>query len=571
MLKTINGYRPQISPLKRGFSPCRVLGLDTETETASNGLCKIISIQTSSGVGHSKITFTRPEHALGDLMDILFAWCKRGEVNVIFAHKLSYDLSAILLGHPEWLDQLAETGHLKLTWSTDAELEIFAGRIWFARGHFGKNRRFAIYDSLRFTFCSLDQSLKLFGIPYAKRTPPPELGHKRFSESDADFCAYAIADAEAEYLLGEEIVKQHELYDVPVSPSVASMAARIFRRDYLTDSVPKMPWQSEQQALRAFHGGLTQAVKGFYTDLYEYDISSAYPAAMMELGIPESISFVKSFAGVNGVYHVRGYCTDKEYPCLWSDDFVPLYNEQYAFVTGYELASAIKLGEFKGRVLRGYVINFRKGDQSLQHFVRDFFLKKLHAKREGNLPAEHFSKRIMNSLFGKFIQNNFAESDNGFECYKPGGLWNPMLAACITGYTHSRVHQLQHVAQSVHTATDAIKTHAELATGEGLGELHEVCKGDCLVLRGRAYAHRDTASGKWKFAAHGLGAAPRKAWVQLLSSARSGLPQTSVTRPVTIAEARQRSLPPLAWIKLTQVLKESLPKYPATFADSLLN
>jgi hypothetical protein len=561
VLKTIHGPRPSVDPLKRGYTPTRTLGLDTETVCDAQGNVRILTLQACGDDYDARLIWTDNEHALADLMEVLDEWCRKGEHNVGWFHNLTYDLTAILLGFPLWLEELVQNGQIKITWSGIGELEIFAGRTWWVRGKFGQHRTFSLFDSCAFTYCSLKACESLFNLPIGKLPTPSGLGQRVFTEADSEFKAYAIRDAELEYLIGKAITEQHAEFDIPVACSVASMSSRIFRRDYLTESLPRMPWQFEQDAIKAFHGGISQALPGYYETAHEYDIASAYPAALLELGLPESIRLVNKYEGENAIYLVRGFVRDPVYPALWANDFTALSRTDAAFVTGYELASAMESGEWCGRVLRGYVVIF-KNDPSLQRFVIDFYLRKEQARREGNRLQLHVYKRILNSLFGKFIQSN---ADTRFGTYRPGGLWCPMLAALCTGRVRAKIHRLQHLGRCVHTATDAIKTPVVMPTGEGLGELRLEASGECLVLRPRLYAHYNRETDSWKLAAHGLNDNPRRAWQQIIKSG-----QTVSNRLCTARESRCRNVPPLSPMRVTTILKGEIPPYPESFAEKLL-
>jgi hypothetical protein len=561
VLKTIHGPRPSIDPLKRGYRHSRSLGLDTETYFNAQGNVEIISLQACGDELDARLIWTDNEHALADLMEVLDEWCKKGEHNIGWFHNLAFDLTAILLGYPVWLEELVQNGQLKISWSGVGELEIFAGRTWWARGHFGKHRAFSLFDSCAFTYCSLGTCQSLFDLPFGKLPTPSGLGQRKFRAGDSEFESYAVRDSELEHLIGRAITEQHAEFDVPVACSIASMSSRIFRRDYLTESVPRMPFQFEQDAVKAFHGGISQAVPGYYENLNEYDIGSAYPAALLELGLPEQIKLVNKYEGKNAIYLVRGFVRDHNYPALWANDFTPLTHTDTAFVTGYELAAAMESGEFVGRVLRGYVVLF-KNDPSLQRFVIDFYLKKEQARRDGNRLQLHFFKRILNSLFGKFIQSN---SDTRFGTFSPGGLWCPMLAALCTGFVRARIHRLQHDGRVVHTATDAVKTPGVMPTGEGLGELRLETSGECLILRPRLYAHYNTETRSFKLAAHGLNDSPKRAWKQIIKTG-----QTISNRLCTAKESRCRNVPPLSPMRVTTTLKGEIPPHPESFAKKLL-
>jgi len=562
MLKKINPTFHSVTPLKRGYSHFRCCGADTETYIDRDGNCQVNSIQFAGDELEPQLIYTTTADALADFMSVLDLWARKEENNAVFFHNASYDLTALLLHYPDAIDELAK-GYCKICW-TGATLEIFAGRVWFGQVTFGKHRRVKISDTFRFSFTSLDATAKLFNVPTKKLTRPEGLGERRFDNS-LEFEEYAITDAITTYEISKVILEQHASLDVPLCVSAAQMSSRVFRRNYLREAFPNVPGWIEEAAVLAFHGGITRAQPGFYDQLTEYDLTSAYPAAMAEIGVPGEFVAGNDWCGENALYRVFGRVTDRRFPALFDHDFKPaMGKDRYFWTTGYELASAMRHGEFKGNISRSIQIVPAK-DNPLERFVSHFFAEKARAKSEGDKVKEHFYKRgILNSLFGKFIQTQESLEEPG--TYNPGGLYYPVLAALITGKVRSQIHEMEHYGRAVHTATDSIKTAYELPIGAGLGLITKEVSGECLILRGKLYAHKGEC-GKWKLAAHGLGVyPPERAWNMILTTGK-----TSSKRVISPKTSRTRNLSPLTWIEIICNLGSIIPEFPAKFGRELLN
>lgn len=563
MIREVRGRLPVIKPLERGFKACRVMGADTETWiNPKTGLCEVISLQVCGDDFPPELIYCDNSDALAHFMAILNEWAKKGERNVVFFHNLAYDLQALILNYPEFLEQIATRNECVITWP-EATLKIQAGKSWFASLVFGQHRRVKILDSFKFTFASLDSSAKIFGLEERKIKPPKGLGSKRF-RNDRKFEEYAVQDAVVEYQLGKKIIDFMELIDCPLAVSAAQMSAFAFRRKHLTQEFARPNPEAETMALLSFHGGLTRAQSGFYEDLREYDFVSAYPFAMSRLGAPVSYKRVNEYAGVNGVYQIRGRVTDRVHPILFTPNFKPLYDTDYSFVTGYEIASAIKHGEFEGTILRGYVVEFDPTHNPFLDFVEYFFKQKDEAKSRGENARAHMVKRVLNSLYGKTIQTQEVCGETFFTA---GGLYHPFIATLITGSVRSYLHDLEHACRAVHSATDSVKTSEFINPISGLGGLSLECSGPSCVIRGKLYAHKDESSGKWKFASHGLGVYPPSlAWKQILTEGK-----TKKSRVVGSKIGYKRNIAPLTWLEVETRLLSEIPAMPEKFRRELLD
>jgi len=186
---------------------------------------------------------------------------------------------------------------------------------------------------------------------------------------------------------------------------------------------------------------------------------------------------------------------------------------QDLWVTSYELNMALKYNVIKLEDCWGFRIIETEKRNPLKEFVNFFYRKKNTTPKDD--PQYLFYKLILNSLYGKFIQNinhntegYYIEKDGKNVWidgeYRAGGLYNPMIATLITGFSRAYIYDLEKRYKSLHTSTDSIKTKKKISeTGKELGKLSLKCCGDCLIFRGKCYVHFDNEIHYAKHGFHG--------------------------------------------------------------------
>lgn len=167
------------------------------------------------------------------------------------------------------------------------------------------------------------------------------------------------------------------------------------------------------------------------------------------------------------------------------------------WVTSYELDMALKHELFHLDRWKGIIVHEREGYNPLNAFVQEFYdLKSLTSKDH---PNYLFYKLILNSLYGKFIQHIPLPEGNVMEFnhetgryvkhsrFIGGGLFNPLLASLITGYSRAVMFDYEKEYESVHTATDSIITRKKIPVSKRLGGFSLVDSGHVIILRNKLY------------------------------------------------------------------------------------
>lgn len=391
------------------------------------------------------------------------------------------------------------------------------------------HRRIKFIDARAFYTTSLNGAADMLGLPRKI-----DLDSKRFTRDDltnAHFLDYARQDAYITRLVGEAIVSMHDDFDVSQTITAPHFASCVFRRHFLGADIPLPPPDLEQAGLYAYHGGKN----GYYLDgpkhlsnVYAYDITSAYPEAMRALPDIErgTWEYVTGYEpGRHALWKVSG-----EYRCCKYRGLMRHENAWHetgsitdAWTTSYELDAAVERGEIDITACEGWILAGPSGGP-LTRYVDRFF----DMKRTATGAARTAAKLFLNSLYGKFFQKvplgtvgwydlsddlgitnvTYRETDPTQDYdYQAGGLYHPPIAALITGFVRAKIHRLEHKYGAVMTSTDgffAVRAPDPSDVGGDLGML-TVEHGDLSIWRERLYDFRPSAIGaKAKYALHGF-------------------------------------------------------------------
>jgi len=275
---------------------------------------------------------------------------------------------------------------------------------------------------------------------------------------------------------------------------------------------------------------------GYYKDVWEVDINSAYTSAMVDLP-----SFLKGewkqvdtfVPGSHGVYCISGE-TNCKYGCIFTHDFLRIEGAfNYIWTTSYELESALKTGCVKLTKCMGHIWIPKSRYSPLREFAEYFWEEKARWTAIEGKRGFHtlMSKLYPNSTYGKLISTIFDPDASEIsidedlnivteKVYRACGLYNPAIATLITGRVRGAyLHTHEHMWDSIHSSTDSIKTlkdptgHPDI--GRKLGQWSVEIKGPCCLLRPKLYIHEsdsevvaDRMTGreryKMKYALHGF-------------------------------------------------------------------
>lgn len=378
--------------------------------------------------------------------------------------------------------------------------------------------RFVLMDSA--AFCppgakSLQAALKIYGVPYRKMAAPEGLGKRRLDT--VYFKDYALNDARAEEALGQAIVALHKEYDIPPCVSLPQMAGKILRHHFFRpdEALAYPPPEAVKAAEFSYHAGKNgmYVERGYYPDVYEYDINSAFPKAMKDLPQMVRGRYVRArrFKPGAGLWCLRGERIGGKYPVVFDHAFKPISGRfEGVWVTGYEVECLLGNPDYRFKIQSGWrwIPNKRYGHSPLAEFVDRFWELKSTAPKG---PKRDTYKNILNSLYGKFaacvekrpvldtregripydgvwdVATGVVEAS--VKRFQAGAMYHPFIASQITGAVRKTLFHLERSGHAFHAATDSIKSKLKLPTDEALGGIKEEVFGGCYLFRNKLYLH----------------------------------------------------------------------------------
>lgn len=582
----------RIAPLKRGRGKraVQVIGFDSEQDTRT---ARPMLFQFSRSGDETNVDLRRIPSYRNGALDVFMTYvhdhCTRKDTEyLIVGWNLKYEFTQLFGELP---DDVRALDDYRIAYRLeDASGNVLARyeiavmndkRYGIVITNEATHRRVRVMDGAAFYTTSLDAAAAMLGI--GRKI---EMQSKRFTVADLDnelFLQYARQDAYLTRRIGEQIAELHETFDVPTCITAPHFAARVFRRHFLRSEIPLPDPDLEQAGLSSYHGGKN----GYYlngpkhlSNVYAYDITSAYPEAMRALPNPETAAFhwTEGYEpGVAALWRISGRYRSCKYRGLMhhGNGFHETGDITDAWTTSYELDAAVERGEIELTDCVGYVMRGESGTGPLVEYVDRFFTMKREAVGAMRIAAKLF----LNSLYGKFFQKvplgivgyydaetldqngvvQFIDSDptQPFD-YQAGGLYHPPIASLITGFVRAKIHRLEHKYGALMTSTDGFFARRKpdpADIGGNLGAL-TVEKGDLSIWRERLYDFRpaDPAS-KAKFALHGFrGSIDELRRIPLAVGAYSYTAQQVITNKLSLNSYRGTRFRPGTFARLSFTL-----------------
>lgn len=405
----------------------------------------------------------------------------------------------------------------------DGAIDLQIGS-WTITGRYSKpvfatfedgERYIELVDSILWFQTSLEKAAELVCPDLPKLQRPVGLGLTLYTAKDKTFVDYAMRDAEVAYFIGLAIERFHAELEIPSQISLASMAAAVFRIKYMQANIYQPPlYQWMVGAAASYHGGVNRvcpdAAPAWHLNVSALDLSSAYPDAMSRFPAfsdPKGYQKFKAKKTVRqvpelGIYQVSGKMEKCNWPALFHHDFKPISGRfSDTWVSGFELNEALSTGELTLKNIQGYYYDPRGEDgdgySPFAAYVSEFYRLKADA---ADPVMRYMYKILLNALTGKFIQTSpdYTLADGKLvKIMRAGGLYHPFIASLITGHTRSRIHQLEHQYNALHTATDGIFVPGKVDTKQAkkLGAVICEGQGDLALFRNKLYIfYTDDAS-----------------------------------------------------------------------------
>lgn len=287
-----------------------------------------------------------------------------------------------------------------------------------------------------------------------------------------------------------------------------AVAESIYRRHNIKTAKGTYDHAVMVAAESAYYGGrFEQHKRGVYVgDVWEYDIRSAYPSAMLALPDLSQMRWYKvrkpqriqPFA----LYHVRGISTSKVGPLPWrrADGSIFYRPEISGWYWGVEIPNNLV-----SCIVEGYEPDGPGMEAQPFAFVSNMYAERARLKREGN-PAQLALKLGLNSLYGKLAQSKGARENEDGTWRKPT-FHEIMFAGYITASTRARIRHAMELAGDdlIAVETDAVfttKPLPSLPVSSKLGAWDEMKFDGIIYLQ--SGVHLTLEHGEWSVKSRGF-------------------------------------------------------------------
>jgi hypothetical protein len=475
-------------------------------------------------------------------------WLEAGELYryTIFCWNLDYDARAILsLLDDNTLIELAATGQFTQPYFS---LRYVPRKFLVIQYN---HHRYEFFDLMQFFNSSLNAASKKYlgeeklDMDARRISDDP----KYRAQNRPQIVAYCRRDAALTARLG---VLNTELYaSIGVHSNKWYSSGYIASRYFLTHGgVPRYHFADPQRyAYYSYAGGRFECFqRGYFEDAYKYDITSAYPYVISTLPDLDRGQWVRdtSIDYDADLIFARARVVVPDHfiqPLHVKHRGVVLYpsaTTHYRILTKAELEVINDFDLATVDVCEAWHFYADTNDRPFAS-IRDIFARRQELKRIGD-HREYVLKKVMNSLYGKFIQVTTELAPA--LVYRVGQLFIPAYASEITSRVRMQLVRttLEREMTPVAYFTDAIlTTEPENLVGEGLGTWNLETSGELLLLGCGVYAFR----GDTKTDTHmrGFESLKGKNLFDLVEvNARKSHIDFSVERPISLGEYAQRSL-----------------------------
>ncbi len=401
------------------------LCFDTETY---KGTCKLLADSTGR-----KILNPNFDEA------IKFLWYKPNKSLYRAFYNLDFDISAILKLYDD-IDMIDKLIHGEVVSYKGFLFTYIRPKMFkISKGH----SSLFFTDLFNMYLMSLNKASETFlddkklDVINAKRL---NRSSKYWRENEADIIKYCIKDAELTANLGNLLIKEIKGVGLQLPrymTSSASLSKQYFRYNCYIPSLQKIPIRILDIAFQTYYGGRFEILKrGYFDDLYYYDINSAYPETISELpslkygnwknsyeiNPKECIGFYKVILHIPESYISPFVIRPKKYVVMFPSGHFG------AWITWYE---ADLLRDCIVKVVKGY--EYVPGSKEYFPFKKAILnlYRQKQKYKDKNDTWYHIVKITMNALYGCFVEKHKRFDELTYS----GVLFNPIWASIITAKT----------------------------------------------------------------------------------------------------------------------------------------
>ncbi|MCM8808325.1 MAG: hypothetical protein NC926_10405 [Candidatus Omnitrophica bacterium] len=377
-----------------------IKGFDTET---IDGKCVLIADSDCDYV------------IVNSIDDILkFLLKKKNTKTLNFFYNINFDFNAIIKHLPK--DKIKELYIANEVEYNGYKIEFIPGKYFSV----SKNKmKVRFYDLYNFINLSLNTACKLY---LGKEKIGEAKEFEKYWKKDKDFAIkYCIHDCVLTKELGEKIFKEFKKLDIYYHKpySFGKLSEVYFIKKCKVPTINRLSSDILKSFLKCYKGNWIEQIKiGYFKNIYEYDINSAYPYALTHIINWNKGFWTKNIKNLDECYYAYFDVV------VDIDDFIPVITLKWKYF------NINPIGKFNCQITKWEYEMVKDKIIFIDKFIGfvpykyDYFLKNeilnLYQKRK-----EHeYLKTIMNSLYGKFMQMN--------EDIYTGNLWNPVVSSFIT-------------------------------------------------------------------------------------------------------------------------------------------
>lgn len=414
-----------------------------------------------------------------------------GDGSALVGFAFNYDINMILrdVAKPHlaqlWLEGVTIWRRFRLQWLPSK---------WFTVTDLSIGRSVTVFDTFGFYQCSFAKALAGWRVP-----APPMLDHMKASRSQftaskiSEMLEYCHAECEALATLMDQLKASLDSVNLPVTKwhGAGSIANSLLGREGVHEHIQPDETYGDlvPGIMGAYFGGRTELFQqGEFSELFGYDLRSAYPAACLTLPSLIGARFIRDKRcrpkwNEISLHHVKWKVPTDSYimpfPFRYRRRiFYPAEGE--GFYWSCEVAAAKAIHGRNIQILDSWKLDGPNlGDRPLS-WVEPIYKERARLKREGHFGHQSY-KLAINALYGKLAQGvGYKGRDPRFRTY----VW----AGWITAYTRARMASLA-TPDVVAIATDGIYFTSDPGhtCGPNLGELEPSYMSDAFVAQPGIY------------------------------------------------------------------------------------
>ena len=235
------------------------------------------------------------------------------------------------------------------------------------------------------------------------------------SEQWRDLETYCVRDAMICYKYAVHIQETINVLGGELKTTLPATGMDLFRRRYLNHPVKTPHPATNMLSREGYYGGRCEVFRyGTGHELYQYDIHSMYPSAILttELPDPAGLYFFGTVKRESHILNREGITKCRIRAPLMHVPILPVrINGRLVFPTG-DFDGAWCHNELRYALDRGYDILSIDWQlctletcNPLRQYVRDLYDRKVAAQRSGD-PSFFIYKLLLNSIYGKFGQKS---------------------------------------------------------------------------------------------------------------------------------------------------------------------